>query len=113
MILDFDTEALFGNPTQELASLKGRDYNTRDKKTNREFIEYRYEQLQCRSFERRIKEAETNFTPSLAESLDVDWKISAIAAGKRCKKKPMIKLLIPFIRTLHPLGFQPVQLKTI
>lgn len=90
MILEFDDQKLFGNPTYHLDTLLLNESFLNDKSSNRVYIENRFEYLDSHNTEQRLQALKNNWDPEAAERLDVDFKRACKHAAKQCKKKPNI-----------------------
>ena len=75
MVVDFDSNLLFGNPT------------SKDAGSNRKYIQARHEYLIQHQFAPRLAHLQEAWDPNLAEQLDRDFQCAASSATKsiRCK----------------------------
>jgi hypothetical protein len=90
IIIDFDTIALFGNPTYNLSTPAQREFTSKDKAANRVYIENRHKYLINQNFEERLSALEVSFDPEIVEVLDADFQRACNTAAKKCKRKPNI-----------------------
>ena len=90
MVLDFDTDALFGNPTYQIHSPLHREINSKDIKVLKKYCKSRYEYLVEHKFSERMQDLKLNWDQTKAGSLDKDFQRACHQALKKCKKKPNI-----------------------
>jgi hypothetical protein len=89
MFLDLDTEILFGNKTQALASIPSRDIRSKDAKANTLFANTNYEHLEANNFFNNLETLLKYplFDPILAEKLDNLLTQASLYGGTRCRKR--------------------------
>ena len=90
LYLDFSTASLFGNETQKIAPPNLRDINSKDRASNRKYIEAKYNYLADHHWFERVQALNqlNDCQPALAESIDADWIRGSMHASKTCKVKP-------------------------
>ena len=88
IILDFDSQMLFGNESQGLASLPEREFTIKDKKAVREYIKAKHRYLTEHNFQHRLATAKTSWCEASQERLDADFQRAGFHAAKTCTKKP-------------------------
>ena len=93
MILDFDENALFGNPTYHIDTPSGREFSCKDIKANRIFIEHRHEYMTSHNYGARNEKLQLEWSPELAEQMDRDQFRACKFAAKKCKKKPNVAFI--------------------
>ena len=60
IILDFNEDLLFGNPTYALHTQAQREFTSKDKKSNRKYIEFRHEYMTTHKAQERLEELGRN-----------------------------------------------------
>ena len=100
MVIDFDSERLFGNATQVLGPIASRDFTSKDKSLNRNYIVHKYKFLVEHNFPQRLERLKQSWNPRLAERLDKDFQRAGEHASQKCVKKPRS---IPFVQQLASL----------
>ena len=90
MVLDFDADALFGNPTYNLFTPLQREINSKDTDVVQKYCTSRFEYLNDHKFGERLRQVQQNWDPVAAEALDKDFQRACIQASASCKKKPNI-----------------------
>ena len=89
MFVDMDTEMLFGNLDNDLASMQYRDFKATDPKAVTEYLQGIGTYLKDHNFAERLKvlsESNDKNDP-LAEGMDKDLKRACLYAAKQCRKK--------------------------
>ena len=89
MFLDLDTELLFGNRTQALASIPSRDIRSKDQKSNTIYINTKFEHMESNNFFKNLDQLISDPTSNRkqAEKLDKLLVQSAKCAGTACRKR--------------------------
>ena len=100
MVIDFNIERLFGNSTQQLGPIASRDFTSKDRSSNRVYIEQKYKFCVQHNFASRLDSLKENWNPRLAERLDRDFQRAGEHASRKCAKKPRG---IPFVKQLASL----------
>ena len=100
MVIDFDIQRLFGNSTQQLGPIASRDFTSKDRSSNRRYIEHKHKFCVQHSFAQRLESLKQNWNPCLAERLDKDFQRAGEHASRKCIKKPRS---IPFVKQLASL----------
>ena len=88
MILDFDENKLFGNPTYNLDVPSQREFSSKDKASNRVYIENRFKYCNDHHFEKRLEALKDKWDTAGAEKLDLDCQRACKHAAKQSQKKP-------------------------
>lgn len=88
MVVDFDVQQLFGNPTYHIASPTQREFQSTDIARGRKYITLKHSYLQAKNFGSRLDSLCQNWDPQVAESLDRDFQRASKAAAKRCTRRP-------------------------
>ena len=88
ILIDFDAEKLFGNKTQQLGPISCRDFTSKDKSSNRVYIEAKHQYCQEHRFAERLAALQQEWDPELAERLDQNFQRAGEHAAKQCAKKP-------------------------
>ena len=70
MVIDFDTNLLFGNPTTILATPAQREFSSKDTASNWKYIQVCHEYLTQHQFAPRLAQLQEAWDPDLAEQLD-------------------------------------------
>ena len=102
IILDFNSDKLFGNPTYNLHNQAQREFSSKEGASNRIFIQNKTQYLLQHKFNERLEKLRAQWDPELAEGLDNDYQRSSTSAAKKCKKKPNVA----FVRKLANLRKQ-------
>ena len=89
MFLDLDTEMLFGNRTQALASIPHRDIRSKEQKSNTIYINTKYEHLDSNNFFNNLDTllSDPRPQPAKAEKFDQLLTQSSKCAGQACRKR--------------------------
>jgi hypothetical protein len=89
MFLDLDTELLFGNRTQALASIPHRDIRSKEKKSNTIYIDKKYDHLESNHFFHNLETLLADPSPNRAKAEKLDQLLtqSAKCAGHACRKR--------------------------
>ena len=103
IVIDFDVVQLFGNETPNLGPISSREFTSKDRSTNRQYMESKHDFLRRHNFGLRLQSLKDNWDQDLAERLDKDFQRAGKYAAKRCTKKPRS---IPFSRELADLRVQ-------
>ena len=74
MVVDFDTNLLFGNPTATLATPAQREFSSKDAGSNQKYIQARHECLTQHHFASRVAQLHEVWVPKLGEQLDRDFQ---------------------------------------
>ena len=74
MVVDFNTNLLFGNPTTILATPAQREFSSKDAGSNRKYIQARHEYLTQHQFPPQLAQLQEAWDPDLAEQLDRDFQ---------------------------------------
>lgn len=90
LLIDFDTEKLFGNPTYDILNPLRREFNSKDKTLAKQYIEERFQYLTDHKFGERLQYLSNHFDSMEAESLDRDHQRACKHGAKKCQKKPNI-----------------------
>ena len=90
MILDFNSDLLFGNTTQCLAPLPVREFTIKDRKAVCDYVQAKHRYLQEHKYAERLAKAKRYWSPRIQERLDTDFQRASIFAAKQCTKKPNI-----------------------
>ena len=69
MVVDFDTNLLFGNPTATLTTPAQREFSFKDAGSNQKYIQARHEYLTQHHFASRLTQLQEVWDPDLAEQL--------------------------------------------
>jgi hypothetical protein len=90
MFLDFNTSALFGSARVDLSTPAEREFNSRDKASNRRYINAKFDYLAPYHWFERLsaQQADPTHNHALAKSLDRDWVRASKHAANQVKKKP-------------------------
>lgn len=88
--IDFDTRQLFGIDTYTLATSSTCGFTSTDPTVMKKYISQKYTHLVHHNFEARLQQAQHNFNPILAESLDKDFQQLSFHAAKSCQCRPNI-----------------------
>ena len=88
MIIDFQTDALFGTAHPSLTSPSLRHIQSKNKSSNKTYIETKYDYLQNHRFSQRLNAVYEDWDPEEAERLDRDWMRASKTASSACKPKP-------------------------
>jgi invasion protein IalB len=90
MFLDFNTNALLGSATVDLSTPAEREFNSRDKASNRWYIDAKFNYLAAHHWFECIsaQQADPTHNRALAESLHHDWVRASKHAANQVKKKP-------------------------
>ncbi len=90
MFLDLNTNALFGSATVDLSTPAEREFNTRDRASNRRYVEAKHKYLTQHQWFQRLTTCTTDPEPNhaIAEGLDRDWLRASKYAANQVKKKP-------------------------
>ena len=70
MVIDFDSDRLFGNPTYNIFSPVQRNIDSKDTKTLKKYCEARYQYLVEHNLDERLTNIKKQWDPSVAEALD-------------------------------------------
>ena len=109
MVVDFDTNLLFGNPTTTPAMLAQREFSSKDAGSNRKYIQRKHEYLTQYHFESHLAHLQEAWDPDLAEELDRDFECASCSAAKSVRCKPKA----PYITKLANLRKEKNVLKQI
>ena len=90
MVIDFDSDRLFGNPTYNIFSPVQRNIDSKDTKTLKKYCKARYQYLVEHNLDERLTNIKQQWDPSAAEALDQDFQRACSHASSICKKKPNI-----------------------
>lgn len=88
MVIDFDSDKLFGNPTYNIFTPLQREINSKDIDNVQKYCKARLEYLMDHNFDSRLQAVIGNWDKEKAESLDNDFQRACIHAASICKKKP-------------------------
>jgi hypothetical protein len=93
LYIDFDTLALFGNPTYNIASPASRSLIATDVGNRETYIRAKYNYLDQHNFHQRLQAALARIPGdttdhSLMEALDRDWLRASLHGEKMCKSRP-------------------------
>ena len=88
MVVDFDTDLLFGNPTTILATPAQREFSSKDAGSNRKYIQTKHKYLTQHQFASRLAQLQEVWDPNLAEQLDRDFQRASSRAAKPVRRKP-------------------------
>ena len=82
MVVDFDTNLLFGNHTTTLVTLAQREFSSKDAGSNRKYIQNKHKYLTQHHFTSRLAHFQDVWDPNLAEQLDRDFQCTSSSAAK-------------------------------
>ena len=88
MVVDLDTNLLFGNPTAILMTPAQWEFSSKDAGSNWKYIQARHEYLTQHQFAPRLAQLQEVWDPDLAEQLDRDFQRAASSAAKSVRRKP-------------------------
>ena len=88
MVIDFDTNLLFGNPTATLVTPAQREFSSKDAGSNQKYIQARHEYLTQHHFASRLAQLPEVWDPELAEQLDRDFQRASSSTAKSVQCKP-------------------------
>ena len=82
MVVDFDTNLLFGNPTTTLATLAQREFSSKDAGSNWKYIQNKHKYLTQHHFASCLAQLQDVWDPDLAEQLDRDFQHASSSTAK-------------------------------
>ena len=82
MVVDFDTNLLFGNPTTTLATPAQHEFSSKDAGSNRKYIQTKHKYLTHHHFASRLAHLQEAWDPELAEQLDRDFQHASTSTAK-------------------------------
>ena len=82
MVVDFNTNLLFGNPTTTLATLAQQEFLSKDADSNRKYIQNKHKYLTQHHFASRLAHLQEVLDTDLAEQLDRDFQCVSSSAAK-------------------------------
>ncbi len=90
MFVECNTDALLGSATVDLSTPAEREFNSRDRASNRRYIEAKFKYLTEHQWFQRLAACNLDLTPShdIAEGLDRDWLRASKYAANQVKQKP-------------------------
>ena len=100
IMIDFDTDKLFGNRTQPLGPISSRDFTSQDKSSNRKYIQAKHQYCTDHNVGQRLAALKERWDSDEAEKLDRDWQRAGEFAAKQCSKKPRS---VPYVAELAEL----------
>ena len=74
MVVDFNTNLLFGNPTAILATPAQWEFSSKDAGSNQKYIQAQHAYLTQHQFTPRLAQLQEAWDPNLAEQLDRDFQ---------------------------------------
>ena len=109
MVIDFNTNRLFGNPTTTLATPAQREFSSKDAGSNRKYIPTNHKYLTHHHFASCLAHLQEAWNPDLAEQLDRVFQRASTSAAKSVQRKPNA----PYITKLANLHKEKNVLKQI
>ena len=109
MVVNFDTNLLFGNPTTTLVTLAQREFSSKDAGSNQKYIQTKHKYLTQHNFASRLAHLQEAWDPDLAEQLDRDFQRASSSAAKSGRRKPKA----PYVTKLANLHKEKNVLKQI
>ena len=88
MVVNFDTNLLFGNPTTTLTTPAQREFSSKDAGSNLKYIQNKHKYLTQHHFALRLAQLQEVWNPNLAEQLDRDFQRASFSAAKSVQRKP-------------------------
>ena len=82
MVVDFDTNLLFGNPTTTLVTLAQREFSSKDAGSNWKYIQNKHKYLTQHHFASRLAQLQDVWDPAFAEQLDRDFQHASSSTAK-------------------------------
>lgn len=93
MIIDFNSNKLFGNSTHDIINPMRREFTSTDRKAVQKYINNRFSYLHDHNFAERLQTLNNNWDPELAKALDRDHQQACDHAAKKAKRKPNIAFI--------------------
>lgn len=88
MLVDLDSDKVFGNLTYQIANPMQRNFQSKDKSAVQIYLKACFKYLQEHNFQTRLDSLMENWTTDLAEDLHCNMQRSCQYARKKCIKKP-------------------------
>ena len=82
MVVDFNTNLLFGNPTTTFTTPAQREFSSKDAGSNRKYIQNKHKYLTQHHFASCLAQLQEVWDPDLSEQLDRDFQRGSSSAAK-------------------------------
>lgn len=91
IILDFNTNHLFGRPHFKLFKWNEREFKSNDTTAVKTYIESKHAYLSDHNFNSRLQHLATQWDTTTAESLDRDFQWASSHAANQCRRTPNLE----------------------
>ena len=88
IVVDFDTNLLFCNPTTTLTTPAQREFSCKDAGSNRKYIQNKHKYLTQHHCASRLAQLQDVWDPDLAEQLERDFQHASSSTAKSVRRKP-------------------------